>query len=100
MNFTIEDTRKFISSIYQWMTTNADFDFIRLSIDDCSSDQCIQRRFQLDKALKTTRLLLNQLSESLDEMDVCIRQLKLSIEKERAIRKKASAEKKLKKRGK
>ena len=96
MNFTIEDTRKFISSIYQWMTTNADFDFIRLSIDDCSSDQCIQRRSQLESALRRTRLLLNQLSESLDEMDICIKQLKLSIEKERAIRKKAKIDKKLK----
>jgi hypothetical protein len=98
MNFTIEDTRKFISSIYQWATTNGDFDFIKMSIDDCSSEECTQLRYQLEIVLRKTRVLLNQLAESIDEMDVCIRQLKLSIEKEREIRKKAIADKKLKKR--
>lgn len=93
MNFTIEDTRKFISSIYQWLTTNADFDFIKMSIDDCSSDECTQLRYQLEIVLRKTRVLLNQLAESIDEMDVCIKQLKLSIEKERGIRKKAKKDK-------
>jgi hypothetical protein len=99
MNFTIEDTRKFISSIYQWATTNADFDFIKMSIDDCSSDECTQIRYELDIVLKKTRVLLNQLAESIDEMDVCIRQLKIAIEKEREIRKKARIDQRQKKRG-
>jgi hypothetical protein len=98
MNFTIEDIRKFISSIYQWLTTNADFDFIKMSIDDCSSEECVQHRYQLEIVLRKTRVLLNQLAESIDEMDVCIRQLKLSIEKERAIRKKARIDQRQKKR--
>ena len=99
MNFTIEDTRKFISSMYQWATTNADFDFIKMSINDCSSDECTQLRYELEIVLRKTRVLLNKLAESIDEMDVCIRQLKLSIEKEREIRKKAKIDKKQKYRG-
>jgi hypothetical protein len=98
MNFTTEDTRKFISSIYQWATTNGDFDFIKMSIDDCYSEECTQLRYQLEIVLRKTRVLLNQLAESIDEMDVCIRQLKLSIEKERAIRKKAKIDQRQKKR--
>lgn len=99
MNFTIEDTRKFISSIYQWATDNADFNFIKNSMDYCSSDECKQLRYELEIVLRKIRLSLNQLAESIDEMDVCIRQLKLSIEKERAIRKKSIRDKKLKKSG-
>lgn len=98
MNSTIEDTRKFISSIYQWATDNGDFDFIKMSINDCCSDECVQLRYQLEIVLRKTRVLLNQLAESIDEMDVCIRQLKLAIEKEREIRKKAKIDKKQKKR--
>lgn len=99
MNFTIEDIRKFISSIYQWMTSNTDFTFISNAINDCSSAKCVQLRTELEEFLRKTRGLLNQLAESIDETDVCIRQLKLSIEKERAIRKKAIKDKKLKKNG-
>jgi hypothetical protein len=96
MNFTIEDTRKFISSIYQWATSNDDFDFIKMSINDCCSDECVQLRYELEMVLRKTRVLLNQLAESIDELDVCIRQLKFAIEKEREIRKKAKIDKKLK----
>lgn len=96
MNPTIEDTRKFISSIYQWATSNDDFDFIKMSLDDCSSEECTQLRYELEIVLRKTRVLLNQLAESIDEMDVCIRQLKFAIEKERAIRKKVITDKKLK----
>jgi len=98
MNFTIDDTRKFISNIYQWATTNADFDFIKMSIDDCSSEECVQHRYKLEGVLKKSRILLNQLAASIDEMDCCIRQLKISIEKERTIRKKAKLDQKQKKR--
>lgn len=98
MNFTIDDTRKFISNIYQWATTNDDFDFIKMSIDDCCSDECVQLRYELETVLRKTRVLLNQLAESIDEMDVCIRQLKIAIEKEREIRKKARIDKRQKKR--
>lgn len=98
MNFTIEDTRQFISNIHQWMTTNADFDFIKRAIDDCCSDDVFQRRCQLADALGRTRLLLNKSSEAIDETDVCIKQLKFAIEKERAIWKKAKEDQKLKKR--
>jgi len=98
MNFTIEDTRKFISNIYQWATTNGDFDFIKMSINDCCSDECTQLRYELEIVLKKTRVLLNQLAESIDEMDVSIRQLKIAIEKEREIRKKARIDQRQKKR--
>lgn len=98
MNFIIDDIRKFISQIYDWMTTNDDFDFIKNSINDCSSDDVFQRRCQLTEVLGRTRSLLNQFSEAIEEMDICIRQLKLAIEKEREIRKKAIVDKKLKKR--
>jgi hypothetical protein len=98
MNSTIDDIRKFISSIYQWATDNADFDFIKMSINDCCSDECVQLRYQLEIVLRKTRVLLNQLAESIDEMDVCIRQLKIAIEKEREIRKKAKIDRKQKKR--
>ena len=98
MNPTIDDIRKFISSIYQWATANDDFDFIKMSINDCCSDECVQLRYELEIVLKKTRVLLNQFSEAIDEMDVCIRQLKFAIEKEREIRKKAIVDKKLKKR--
>jgi hypothetical protein len=99
MNFTIDETRKFISSIYQWATANDDFDFFKKSINDCCSDECVQLRYQLEIVLRKTRVLLNQLAESVDDMDVCIRQLKLSIEKEREIRKKARIDQRQKKRG-
>jgi hypothetical protein len=99
MNFTIEDTRKFISSIYQWATTNDDFDFIKMSINDCCSDECAQLRYQLEIVLRKTRVLLNQVAESIDDMDVSIRQLKIAIEKEREIRKKARIDQRQKKRG-
>ena len=98
MNFTIEDTRKFISSIYQWATTNGDFDFIKMSIDDCSSEECTQLRYELEIVLRKSRVLLIQLAESVDDMDVCIRQLKIAIEKEREIRKKAKIDQRRKKR--
>ena len=98
MNFIIDDIRKFISQIYDWMTTNDDFDFIKNSINDCSSDDVFQRRCQLTEVLGRTRSLLNPFSEAIEEMDICIRQLKLAIEKEREIRKKAIVDKKLKKR--
>ena len=98
MNFIIDDIRKFISQIYDWMTTNDDFDFIKISINDCCSDECAHLRYELEIVLRKTRVLLNQFSEAIDEMDVCIRQLKTAIEKEREIRKKAIADKKLKKR--
>jgi len=97
MSFTIDEVRKFICSIYQWATTNHDFDFIKMSIDDCSSDECTERRYNLGIALKKTRVLLNQLAEAIDELDGCIKQLKLSIEKEREIRKKARIDQKSKK---
>ena len=98
MNFTIEDTRKFISNIYQWATTNDDFDFIKMSINDCCSDECVQLRYELEMVLRKTRVLLNQLAESIDELDVCTRQLKLAIEKEREIRKKTRIDQRQKKR--
>lgn len=98
MNFTIDDTRKFISSIYQWATANDDFDFIKISINDCCSDECVQLRYELEIVLRKTRVLLNQVAESIDEMDVCIRQLKFAIEKEREIRKKARIDQRKKKR--
>jgi len=94
MNPTIDDIRKFISSIYQWATANDDFDFIKMSINDCCSDECAHLRYELEIVLRKTRVLLNQFSEAIDEMDVCIRQLKFAIEKEREIRKKAIADKK------
>tara|TARA_R110000868_G_scaffold212251_1_gene462218 strand:+ start:254 stop:412 length:159 start_codon:yes stop_codon:yes gene_type:complete len=49
--------------------------------------------------LRKTRVLLNQLTESVDDMDACIRQLKIAIEKEREIRKKARIDQRQKKRG-
>jgi hypothetical protein len=94
MSFTIDDIRKFVSNIYQWMTTNADLDFIKMSIDDCYSDAFSQRRIQLGSALQKTRTLLTKLSESIDEMEGCIIELKISIERERQIRKNANAKRK------
>lgn len=96
MNFTIEDTRKSISNIYQWMTSNDNFDFIKNSIDDCSSDDYTTLRYQLNVALKKSRGLLNQLAESIDEMDACVKQLRVTIERERGLRAKARKEQKRK----
>lgn len=95
MNLTINDIRQYLTNIYQWATKNKDFDYIKLSINDCSSDDVTLRRHNLDVSLKRSRPLLNELAESIDDLDVCIEQLKSSIEKERAWRKKVERDQKL-----
>jgi hypothetical protein len=98
MIFTIDDARKFISNIYGWMTVNTDFTFISNSVNDCSSDEYVNLRYQLENLKTRTRVILNSLSDSIEESDLCIQQLKLTIERERTIRKQAIREKRRMKR--
>jgi len=95
MNFTIKEMRQYLTNIYQWMTKNDDLHFFETSLTDCSSEEVTQNRYNLEVALRESRTPLNQLAESIDNLDTCINQLKLSIEKEREERKKAKREQKL-----
>lgn len=98
MNFTIDDTRKFLSNIYGWMTTNSDFTFISGSINDCSSDEYTKLCWELNNIKVKARPMLNNLSDSIEQLDRCVQQLKITIERERIIRKQAIRDKKRKKR--
>ena len=94
-NFTINEMRQYLTNIYQWLSKNDDLHFFETSLTDCSSKEVTQCRYNLEVALRATRPHLNKLAEAIDDLDICINQLKLSIAKEREEQKKAKREKKL-----
>lgn len=98
MHFTTDDTQKYLSNIYQWLTVNDDFNFISNSLNYCSSEEYTKLYAQLHQVKLKTRPILNNLSQAIEQIDCCVQQLKLTIERERAIRKQAIREKKQKKR--
>lgn len=98
MHFTIKDTQQFISNICQWMTVNDDFNFIKHSLNYCSSEEYTKLCHQLHQAKVRTRPIINSLSDAIEQIDRCVQQLKLTIERERAIRKQVIREKKQRKR--
>ena len=93
---TIDDVRKSISSMYQWLTTNRDFTYINSS-EYNSSEVCTQLRYQLDITTRKATRELSQLTETIDDIDVLIRRLRISIEKEKVNHKEAKREEKVKK---
>jgi len=98
MKYTIDDTRKFISNIYMWLTTNDDLDYIESCVMDCSSEEYMSIRCKLNAISKDSRVALNKVAEYVDETDSCMRILRMAAERERGIRKEKKMKKKLKKR--
>jgi len=97
MKYTIDDTRKFISNIYMWLTTNDDLDYIESCVMDCSSEEYMRIRCKLNAISKDSRSALNKVAEYVDETDACMRILRVAAERERNIRKEEKAYKKLNK---
>lgn len=95
MKYTIEDTRKFISNIYSWLSTNDDLDYIERCVMDCSSEEYMKLRCKLSAISKDSRVALNEVAEYVDETDACMRILRIAVERERGIRKEAKLLKKL-----
>lgn len=88
MNLTIEDIRKYLSSICQWLTTNKTLCFLRDDDNRPTSARSMELTQKLDNAMIKNRTLFNKFSESIEDTEVCQKNLKISIEQEKIARKK------------
>jgi len=88
MNLTIEDVRKKLSGISDWLTNNKTLCFLRDDKNRSTTARSIELTSQLDKSMMRSRTLFNKFSESIEDTEVCQKNLKISLEADRKERKK------------
>lgn len=91
MHLKIEDIRKCISRIYEWLTRDDNVTFI--SNNDFTTEKCLEISYKLDKSTNKSRILVNHLSESLEDMEVGRQNLRMAVEEEKIRRKNGFFEK-------
>jgi hypothetical protein len=86
MNLRIEDVRKFISGICTWLTVNDDLSFLKDERNQPRTENSEGLTKQLGFYGKKNRVLLNALSNSVEDTEVCKKNLRAAIEKEKETR--------------
>lgn len=86
MNQTIEIPRKDISNIYSWLTVNKDLSFFKDERNQPHTENSKDLTKQLDLSIKKSRLLLNALSNAVEDTAICMKNLRVAIEREKETR--------------
>lgn len=83
MNFRIEDIRKALSTVATWLTLDDNTRFLKEERNIPTSEHAKELTKQLEVLNIKSRKLLNTFSESLEYVDMCRKNLRYAIEREK-----------------
>lgn len=94
MYLEIENIRKSLCDIYAWLTINKYLKFFKDEKNKPNTINSIELAKQLPALNNKCRALSNALSGTIEDYEICMRNLRIAIEKEKEIRKRNKVEKK------
>jgi hypothetical protein len=75
-----------ITYLYNWLESNSDFIFINEATNTCTAEEFFHLQVELAKLKKKVRSSLTTLSDDFSELQGCINQLRMIIERNKIIR--------------
>lgn len=87
MYLAIENIRKSLCSISTWLTTNDHLRFLKDEKNKPATINSIELARQLPPLSNKCRTFFNQLSNAIEDYEICMRNLRIAIEREKETRK-------------
>ena len=87
MYLEIENIRKSLCDIYAWLTINNYLRFFKDEKNNPTTINSIELAKQLPPLGNKCRILLNSLSNTIEDYEICMKNLRIAIEREKETRK-------------